>query len=78
MHLIDLEDAMQSRSELADAQNGSFVAADPYQQDRKPGFEFGSDERRAEDDDQRRRRRSDRQDVPQAPLAERIREREAS
>lgn len=67
---------MESRSESTDAQNGSFGAADRHLKDVQPGFERGSQYEEGEGDDRRRRRR-DGQDVPQAPLAERIREREA-
>jgi hypothetical protein len=67
---------MPSRSEPDDALNASFGAAKPYSQDVRPGFESRKQEQEPTQGDHPLRRRKQETDVPRAPLAQRIRERE--
>ncbi len=67
---------MDSRSQLGDEQNTSFGPANRPMQDRKPGFGYGGREPEVAQEDHHVRRRSGEEDIPRAPLAERIRERQ--
>jgi hypothetical protein len=68
---------MESRFQSEDEQNGSFGPADRPLQNLKPGFESGEQKREVAQGDRLRRLRSEEKAVPRAPLAKRIREREA-
>lgn len=68
---------MDSRSQPGDEHNGSFALGTRQFQDRKPGVGSAAHEGDAAEQDPSRRRPSKDGYGTQAPLAERIREREA-